>query len=73
MNSSYVDELERQLADFSSDWEQALSKRVFAWRVRLLSRSCIVIGCALGISKSFLAVVGSAGHVCRFIIFITKK
>jgi hypothetical protein len=36
MNSSYVDELERQLADFSSDWEQALSKRIFAWRVRLL-------------------------------------
>ena len=36
MNSSYVDELERQLANFSSDWEDALKKRVFAWRVRLL-------------------------------------
>ena len=36
MNSSYVDELERQLSDFSADWEEALSKRVIAWRVRLL-------------------------------------
>jgi hypothetical protein len=36
MNSSYVDELERQLSDFSADWEEALSKRVLAWRVRLL-------------------------------------
>ena len=36
MNSSYIDELEKQLADFSSDWEESLRKRVLAWRVRLV-------------------------------------
>lgn len=36
MNSSYIDELEKQLSDFTADWEEALKKRVFAWRVRLI-------------------------------------
>ena len=36
MNSSYIDELEKQLSAFSADWEEALSKRVFLWRVRFL-------------------------------------
>ena len=36
MNSSYVDELEQRLANFSQDWEEALRKRVQLWRVRLL-------------------------------------
>ena len=48
MNSSYVDELERQLSDFSSDWEDALKKRIFAWRVRLL------IGVALSLLVPWL-------------------
>ncbi len=36
MNSSYIDELEERLANFSQDWEEALKKRVMLWRVRLL-------------------------------------
>ena len=36
MNSSYIDELEQRLANFSQDWEEALKKRVMLWRVRLL-------------------------------------
>lgn len=36
MNSSYIDELERRLTSFMSDWEDALRKRVILWRVRLL-------------------------------------
>ena len=36
MNSSYIDELEERLAEFTSDWEAVLKKRVLLWRVRLL-------------------------------------
>jgi len=36
MNSSYIDELEQRLANFSEDWEEALKKRTTVWRVRLL-------------------------------------
>ena len=36
MNSSYIDELEQRLANFSEDWEVALRKRILLWRVRLL-------------------------------------
>jgi len=36
MNSSYIDELEQRLANFSEDWEEALKKRVLLWRVRLM-------------------------------------
>ena len=36
MNSSYIDELEQRLANFSEDWEDALRKRITLWRVRLL-------------------------------------
>lgn len=36
MNSSYIDELEERLAEFSADWERALRKRIFLWRVQLL-------------------------------------
>lgn len=36
MNSNYIDELEERLAEFTSDWERALKKRIFLWRVRLM-------------------------------------
>lgn len=48
MNSSYLDELERQLSEFSSDWEEALRKRIVVWRVRLL------IGVALSLAVPLL-------------------
>ncbi len=35
MNSSYIDELEQRLSNFTEDWEEALKKRVLLWRVRL--------------------------------------
>lgn len=35
MNTSYIDELEQRLANFSEDWEEALEKRILLWRVRL--------------------------------------
>ena len=37
MNSSYIDELEQRLHVFTSEWEETLKRKIFFWRVRLLS------------------------------------
>ena len=67
MNSSYVDELEKQLSDFSADWEEALEKRILAWRVRLLvgvTLSLIVPWLFPGLFWLWLIVLGmSAGSL----------
>jgi len=36
MNSSYIDELEKRLHVFTSEWEETLKRRIFFWRARLL-------------------------------------